>query len=239
MEDDELEVIRERMEETRSSLADKVDALENTILGTVESTTHSVAETVEAVKDKVEETVETVKETVKEAFNVRGHIERHPWLAMGVSVATGYVAGSWLLPSSPPEALPPPPVPIEDTARVYQGSTGRGNGAHATHGNGFAREEPEPQEEEPGPLQAGLEMIKSFALGSVMGLLRDLVTRSAPQGLSGDLTSLVDNFTDRIGGKRVWEGEEGDSGSSTEKGTGNHAERESPEVGRPMGTARW
>jgi ElaB/YqjD/DUF883 family membrane-anchored ribosome-binding protein len=232
VEDDELEVIRERMEETRSSLADKVDALENTILGTVESTTHSVAETVEAVKDKVEETVETVKETVKEAFNLRGHIERHPWLAMGVSVATGYVAGSWLLPSSPPEALPPPPAPIGEAPRVHQATNG-------SHGNGFAKEELEPQEEEPGPLQAGLEMIKSFALGSVMGLLRNLVTRSAPQGLAGDLTSLVDNFTDRIGGKRVWEGEEGESGSSTEKGAGNHAERESPEVGRPMGTARW
>ena len=85
MEDDELEVIRERMEETRSSLADKVDALENTIMGTVESATHSVAETVETVKEKVEGTVETVKE----AFNLRRHIERHPWLAMGVSVATG------------------------------------------------------------------------------------------------------------------------------------------------------
>lgn len=223
--EDELEVIRDRMEETRSSLADKVDALEGKIMGTVESATSSVAETVETVKEKVEETVETVKE----AFNLRRHIERHPWLAMGASVATGYFAGSWLLLPSPPEALPPPPAPVE-TRPPREYST------NGNHGNGRAQVESDPEEEEPGFLQTGLELLKGLAVGSVMGLVRDMVTHSAPQSMVEDLTKLVDDVTTRLGGKPLGkkDDEEGE-----QKGADIHAERESPEMGRPMGTARW
>jgi len=61
-------VIRQQMDETRSSLTDKLEVLEQQVLNTVQdanSTVGTVKDTVEAVKDTVQETVETVKETVQ------------------------------------------------------------------------------------------------------------------------------------------------------------------------------
>jgi ElaB/YqjD/DUF883 family membrane-anchored ribosome-binding protein len=235
----ELEVIRERMEETRTALGDKVDVLENTILGTVQTATSAVADTVETVKETVAETVETVKEkvedtveSVKDTFNVRKHVERHPWLALGCSVATGFLAGRWLLGSSEEkwETQGPPivPPPEESPARSYT------NGAAHTNGHSASQEEEEEQEGE-SPLAEGLKLIKGLALGSVMGLVRDLVLRTAPQSVVGDVNQFVNDMTDRLGGKRLWEGESDEAAT----GEGSHAERESSEMGRSMGTARW
>ena len=67
----EPEVIKQQMEETRSSLADKLETLEQHVLGTVHDTTSAVSNTAEMVTDAVEGTVESVKETVenvKESF---------------------------------------------------------------------------------------------------------------------------------------------------------------------------
>jgi len=222
--DDELEVIQTQMEETRSSLANKLEALEGQILGTVETASSAVTDTVESVKESVAETVETVKDT----FNVRKHIENHPWLAMGGSIATGYLAG-WLISSSSREPQPAA-VPIEEwPARRYS------NGA--AHHNGHSEQEVE-EEEEPGPLQEGMKVIQGLAVGTVMGVLRDLLTRSAPASFVEDLTGFVNNITDRLGGKRLWERED-ETGEQARKGGATHAEYKSSEMGRPTGTARW
>jgi ElaB/YqjD/DUF883 family membrane-anchored ribosome-binding protein len=222
--DDELEVIQHQMEETRSSLANKIEALEGQILGTVETASSTVAHTVDTVKESVAETVETVKDT----FNVRRHIENHPWLAMGGSIATGYLAGCLVSSGREPEPEPASAfVPVEDRpARSYS------NGA--AHHNGHAEQEEE--EEEPGPLQEGLKMIQGLAVGTVMGVLRDLVTRSAPPTFVEDLTGFVNNLTDRLGGTRLWEKE---TGEQARRGEATHAEHKPPEMGRPAGTARW
>jgi len=107
----EPEVIKHQMEETRASLADKIETLEQHVLGTVQETTSAVSdtaekvteavegtvetvkETVESVKESVMESVESVKETVKETFDLRLQTERHPWLVFGGSVALGLAAG--------------------------------------------------------------------------------------------------------------------------------------------------
>ena len=62
--DDEPEVIRQQMEETRSALTDKIERLEHQVVGTVQNTTRAVNDTVENVKEAVQETVSTVKDTV-------------------------------------------------------------------------------------------------------------------------------------------------------------------------------
>lgn len=221
--EDELEVIRGQMEETRSSLADKIDLLENQVLGTVENASTAVTDTVEHVKETVAETVTETVETVKEAFNVRKHIENHPWAAFGGSVATGFVIGRLLSSKEAATALPPPapaftPRP-EEPVRSYG----------AAHSNGHAKQERE-EEEEGGVVHEGVQMLKGLALGSVMSLVRNLLKESTPSSMFGELAGFVNNVTDKLGAKRLWENEE--EGSS-------HDERESSEVGRPMGTARW
>jgi len=108
--DNELEVIRLQMEEKRVSLADKLDAVENLVRGTVEEATAEVTNIVQEVKstvgtvtDEVKSTVSSVKEgvqetvaSVKETLDLRDHIRRNPWLALGSAVAVGF-GGAWLL----------------------------------------------------------------------------------------------------------------------------------------------
>src|SRR5687768_2848245 len=114
--DDQTEVIKQQMAETRESLADKLETLENKVIGTVENTTQSVANTVESVTDAVQDTVATVKgtvhdtveavkggvhdtvETVREAFDIRQQVDRHPWAMLCGSVALGFIGGYLLTP---------------------------------------------------------------------------------------------------------------------------------------------
>jgi len=96
---DNPEVIRQQMDETRSHLAEKLQALENQVSSTVEETTAALSETVEAVKETVENVTEIVEETVQscgQLFDLRQQTERHPWLVFGGSVALGCLAAQLL-----------------------------------------------------------------------------------------------------------------------------------------------
>lgn len=81
----ELEVIQSQMDETTSSLARKLTALEDRVLGGVEGTAEAVTSTVETVKD-------TVKH-VKEALDVRKHVQERPWTMMGGAFGVGLLGG--------------------------------------------------------------------------------------------------------------------------------------------------
>jgi len=113
------DVIREQMEETRTSLTDKLEKLEQKVVTTVEDTTSAVTDTVMAVKETVEdttsavtdtvaqvkdsvaETVSTVSDTVKGGLTtVRDFfsIRKNPWVGMGGSILAGFLAGKLLFP---------------------------------------------------------------------------------------------------------------------------------------------
>ena len=53
--DDDPEMIRHQMQETRSSLTDKIERLEQTVTDKVQSTTAAVTNTVESVKGAVQD----------------------------------------------------------------------------------------------------------------------------------------------------------------------------------------
>jgi len=98
--DDEPEVIRQQMEETRSSLTDKIGLLEQTVTEKVQTTTAAVTDTVESVKEAVHDTVDTVKNTVsetvgsvKDAFDLRRYVDQYPWASVGAAVGVGVVTG--------------------------------------------------------------------------------------------------------------------------------------------------
>ena len=65
--DDDPEVIRSQMEETRSSLTDKIERLEQTVTDKVQG----VADTVESVKGAVRDTVDAVKGTNAKILDTR------------------------------------------------------------------------------------------------------------------------------------------------------------------------
>lgn len=106
MEDEQ--VIRQQMEDTRTSLTDKLETLENKVSDTVNEATSAVSETVASVKESiqdtvasvsgsVQDTVTTVKETlhdgvesVKSMFDIPHLVEQHPWPAVAGSIALGF-----------------------------------------------------------------------------------------------------------------------------------------------------
>jgi ElaB/YqjD/DUF883 family membrane-anchored ribosome-binding protein len=108
------EVIRKQMEETRTSLTEKLETLEDKVANTVCNATEAVNDTVSNVKETVQETVSAVKEsvqdsvcsvketiqegvsTVKDWFDLPAHIEAHPWIMMAGCVGVGYVLGRFL-----------------------------------------------------------------------------------------------------------------------------------------------
>jgi len=230
----ELEVIHHQMERTRASLADKLDTLENQVVGTVKDATTAVANTVEdatsavthtvedvksavgCVTDSIQETVQSVKETVKETFDLHEHFRRHPWVMMGGSVATGFLAGWMLSPTPRREEAPAPSFspPLEP----YQSLPPRERAAST---NGSAG----------GP--AILQKLKEMAVGTLMGFVRNMVLDVAPENLKADLTSLVDDFTTKLGGKPVHDSEQesGEAQRPSEEG-GSNGKRKQAETER-------
>jgi ElaB/YqjD/DUF883 family membrane-anchored ribosome-binding protein len=242
--DNELEVIRHQMEQKRASLADKIDLLQDEALKIVHETTDQVANIVDEVKTTVETVVDDVKstatsvtegvektvETVKETLNVSDHIRRRPWLALGgafaVGVVGGYLTGTpsrrwsdwsagqgWTEPSvstaAPPEAPPSrfeaPPEPAR-----YR--------------------EPESSESTWSVLgEAGKEAVgklKEVAIGTLMGVLGQVVLNALPDALRSDASNIMRDLTTKLGGRTVdvseWLNQMG--GSEQDRTSQQHAE---------------
>jgi len=247
--DNELEVIRHQMEEKRASLADKLDALESQVLGTVHDATSAVSHTVrdvtevvDTVKDNIQETVAAVKdnihetvESVKETFNVSDKIRQHPWIALGGGFAAGF-AGAMLLESSPrtrrvprasyrrPETFAPPPEPVraaETQPRASETSSG------LTSQLGTAATE-------------ALNKIKGMAVGTLMGVLSEVVSEWIPTSLKPEVEGLFSNLNTHLGGKQLYKPDFSTSQATPEdnsKGETNvHGNQ--TEMGRPLGSAQ-
>jgi ElaB/YqjD/DUF883 family membrane-anchored ribosome-binding protein len=202
----EPEVIRRQMEAQRAALDEKLDALENRIVQTVDDAREAVAETVQTVKEGVHDSVATVRdsvhssvETVKDALNVESHVQRHPWAMFGGSIAAGFAAG-WLLRRWGAErsvsergAVLAPPAPAATPAPAavptpFPEQAANGASWTADLGNTFAPE---------------LEELKGFAIGAVMGLVRDLVTESLPDAVRPRFNAIADSITTKLGGQPV------------------------------------
>jgi len=103
------EDIEREMAQTRESLTEKVAALESQVVGTVQTAADTLSGTVEAVKElvstgpgavteSVKEAASAVSESVRRAFDIRGHVQDHPWASVGVSAGLGFLTGL-LIPS--------------------------------------------------------------------------------------------------------------------------------------------
>jgi ElaB/YqjD/DUF883 family membrane-anchored ribosome-binding protein len=206
---DEPEVIQQQMEQTRAALAEKLETLEQHVTGTVSdvtntvsAATNAVSETVETVKDAVGETVESVKESVKTTFDLAGHVDRHPWLLMGGAVAAGYFGGRLLNTAS--------------AHHGYEGHVGRSASQPMgpaspgpTAGSSAGRYYAEPAHPaSPGWLSIltnrfGREIgqLKSLAVGAAIGVVRDAVVNAAPEPLRPQLKDVINDITEKLGGK--------------------------------------
>jgi len=200
------------MEETRASLADKLEALESQVRDTVQTATDavsstvggvkeavsSVTETVETVSEKVTETFDDVKDkvtetvhSVAEALDVGRYVENNPWTAVGVSVAVGFAAGA-LLPSVGQLAHGAPSG--STTPTPPSGAYGAGAATGPSWTSELTSSLGQVWHSASGTLQG-------LAVGTVLGVVRELLARNVPDEWQGELTRMVDNVTNQLGGK--------------------------------------
>jgi len=185
MEDEK--VIRHQMEDTRTSLTEKLETLEEKVLAPVQEATAAVSETVISVKESVQEGVKNVKDFM----DVPQQFDRHPWVMLGGSVACGFLVGALLRQKRQPG--PGPPVPRPSSAEPVSS-----NGRH--------------KPEEPGTpsspgllslLEPELKKLKSLALGVTLGTIREMIKAEVPPHMGQELKEIIDGITKKIGGEPI------------------------------------
>jgi len=194
--ENETELIRQQMLETRTALSEKLEALQEQVLSTVEGTAQTVTDTVQTVQEAVQDTVGTVSETVqgtvetvKDTFDLSQHVQKHPWLMVGGAVALGYLGGRLMENGTLPRFL---------AGGVTPGTT------PGTGSNGFTAVPPPTP---PGPdwfeTAAGpvLKQVQELALGALVGVAADMIRQHAPENLKGPLDELAQNVASALGTK--------------------------------------
>jgi len=199
-------MIRQQMEDTRAALVDKLETLEQQVVGTVSGTTAAVAETVASVKEAVQETVETVKESVQEgvssvrdAFDLSRQVDQHPWLFLAGSVALGYVGG---------RLLEGPTLQRTGQTRFRPATNSlRENLTNGARGSLPGTPESKTEGSLLGTLASQfsgeINKVKSLVIGAGLGLVRDMVTQTVPEPLKPRLAEVIDGFTAKLGGETV------------------------------------
>jgi len=217
---DHAEVIRQQMAETRASMTEKIEALEKQVTETVKETTETVSDTVDTATEAVKDTVEAVTgtvEAVKETFDISAHFQNYPWIALGGSVALGYVLGAMLLPSSQPQVqtvpvpVPTPvPTPTPSTTSCSTTSSALSSmssldrpASTATENQPVGTTHHEPSAEKHPNLSDVYQQLKGLAIGTAVSLLGEMVMKSIPNDLAGNFSGLFKQLTEALGGKPV------------------------------------
>jgi len=219
--ENDTEVIRQQMAETRNSLSEKVEAVEELVTSAVKETTQAVNKTVENVTGAVEGTVNTVKETVagtvntvketvadsvesvKNALDISGYVEQYPWLVMGGAVAVGYALGSMLGESRPhytgdyapaSSAYEPPAAPPSTSAAW--GATSAAPTSTGSAGSSWTSFIPD-------SWLPVIDKLKGLAIGTMSGVVGEMVMKAVPENIKNEVSQLLDDATQRLGGTPV------------------------------------
>jgi len=208
--DHEPEVTPEQMDETRASLTEKLETLENRVLHTVEGTAVAVHDTVVDVKEAVHETVGEVKEM----FDLPLQVRRRPWLFVGGSIALGYLGGRLLLRND--SNLRPVNRKRPAASSGQRQTNGRHNGVikESRFQNAPSTNAP-PEEVAQSPTNPGVlsgvtsrfepenSKLEELAIGTALSAVRDLITESLPEQLKAEVAGVMDSVTVKLGGEPV------------------------------------
>jgi ElaB/YqjD/DUF883 family membrane-anchored ribosome-binding protein len=188
--------MREEIDCTRSGLADKLEALEDRVMGTVQSAQETVEDSIQIAKDTVA--------TVKRTFDVKHHVEQHPWAMVGGCFLAGLALGTLFQrgrrqPRQTPDRLAgkgtafsaSPALPAEQ----------RGNGSFATVAPLHPYQSPPPSR--PGLFDLfhdEITKVKGMAIGYVLGLARDAIKDAVPQW-APQIDDVINSVTTKLGGE--------------------------------------
>jgi hypothetical protein len=179
--DDDSDVIRQEMEETKSQLSEKLESLEIQIAETMQSTGTAVNATVEAVQETAEAVTEVVQDaahSLSNAFDLRRQIDRHPWLVLGGAVALGYLANELLTVRKQATEKPLEGTPIRHPsidAETQDRTQGVGTAA-ATRAAVTAAYES-------GRRNSAWGQLRDVAMGAMISVVQEAVSRSVPSVL--------------------------------------------------------
>jgi len=197
------EDLRQQIDNTKASLVGKLEALESQVVGTVQSASDTVSETVTAVKNTVESVVDKVQ-SAGEFFNIKTQAQRHPWAVFGVSVLAGCMA-SYLL-SGKRKSADRPRDTFEAMGQRTMQPSASSTPLMATSEADHPQTHSEPKEEkEHGWLREQVDSFLGLAVGSVMGLVRDVAVQELPEAIGKKLAKEVNNLTTHLGGKPIEE----------------------------------
>jgi len=207
--DNESEMIRQHMEETRGSLQEKLETLEQQVKDTVQEATDAVSDTVESVKDAVQDTVETVKDTVqgtvesvKHTFDLARQVDEHPWAMFAGATALGFIGTRLLSRAMAPAS---PAGPLASTAAAVAPAPSHGNGFGVT--SNVSAPPPAPKQswwsfiadhygEE-------LAKVKGLAIASVAGVAREMLIANAAPQIAESVKEVIDGITTKLGAKPI------------------------------------
>jgi len=216
---DEPEVILHQMEETRSSLKDKLETLEGKVMSTVHEASAAVTDTVANVKEAFQDTVSSVKHSVddtvtsvKDTFSLQHQFDEHPWAMFLGSAFVGYLGGTLLTPPhqggrTRTYSASPSVARTDWTAAPSYQSHGTSSSPEGMQGLQASSSGETPEKGWLGELattySSELNKLKGLAIGTALGVVRDMVASSAPPPLVGQLTQLVDDVTTKLGGQPI------------------------------------
>jgi ElaB/YqjD/DUF883 family membrane-anchored ribosome-binding protein len=193
---DETDVIREQMAQTRSSLSDKLERLEQRVFETAENTVGAVEDSAFTLKHCVQDSVQAVSSAVRDswlaatsALDAHKQVEQYPWSCVAASVGAGFIAGCLVpethLHTTPEAALRAErmrPGPSDDIAQAERCRSGWLKSAIE-------------------PLRPEIHTLKELGVGMILGLVRDFVNEAAPESVRSGLIEVLNDVTRKVGGR--------------------------------------
>jgi len=188
--------MRQDIDTTRAAMADKLEALEDRVMGTV----HSAQETVEDSLQRAKDTVATVKRN----FDIKYQVEQHPWTMVGGCFLAGLALGG-LCPRLRRRSRQATQwqagneTPLAEGPRSF--AEQRSNGS--VHGAASPSRPQSMSTNRPGFLdrfQEEIDQVKGIAIGYAMGLARDSIKHAVPE-LASEIDDVMNSVTTKLGGR--------------------------------------
>ena len=206
------EEIRAEIEKTRAELALKLEALQSEVRGTVEDAKSTLQETVDGVKKNL---------------TLSHHVQAHPWMFFGGAVGTGVLLGHLLFhhsdESSQQIARFPRQGMFDGSAQslaVGQNGSSASTPPNRHAGDGVSHPSllsflPDSSTilAKATPALSGLTALllktfskeiqegKKLAIGTALGIVRELVKTAVPAAASERTAEVIDQFTRNLGGE--------------------------------------
>jgi ElaB/YqjD/DUF883 family membrane-anchored ribosome-binding protein len=190
--------MRQDIDCTRAAMADKLEALEDRVMGTVQSAQETVEDSLQMAKDTMA--------TVKRNFDLKYQVEQHPWAMVGGCFLAGLALGGLFLrvrrrSSQAPQRLAGNGAPLAEGPRLFAEQRGNGSVASAApplRSQSMSASRPAFFDR----FQEEIDKVKGMAIGYVMGLARDSIKHAVPQ-LASQIDDVMNSVTTKLGSKPV------------------------------------